>query len=168
MYTSEEIEKMIKQYGDMVYRFAYVQVKNSHMADDIYQNVWLRLLKSKEKIDTEQHLKAWLLRTTSSCCKDVWKSFWYQKVCLQPEDDYFEEKSNRDSLMEDGYVTECVRRLPEKYRGIVHLYYYEGYRQKEIAELLGIKENTVASRLARGREKLKKIIESDRVENYEY
>ena len=79
-----------------------------------------------------------------------------------------EEKSDGEVLKEDGYVTECVRRLPKKYRGIIHLYYYEGYRQKEISELLGIKENTVASRLARGREKLKKILESDEVKNYEY
>lgn len=168
MYKREEIEEMINKFGDMVYRFAYIQVKNPDMADDVYQNVWLRLLRVRKKIEPEEHLKAWLLRTTRSCCKDVWKSFWYQKISLQDADVLLEEKSDGEVLKEDGYVTECVRRLPEKYRGIIHLYYYEGYRQKEISELLGIKENTVASRLARGREKLKKILESDEVKNYEY
>ncbi|MBR1740324.1 MAG: RNA polymerase sigma factor [Lachnospiraceae bacterium] len=168
MYEREELEEIIKEFGDMVYRFAYAQVKNSDMADDVYQNVWLRLIHAKHRIEPREHLKAWLLRTTGSCCKDVWKSSWYRKMVFHTSNELQEDEQVAEAPEEEGFVTECVRRLPERYRGMIHLYYYEGYSQKEIAELLGMKENTVASRLARGRERLKKMIESDEVKRYEY
>lgn len=196
IYSRDEIEKILHQYGDMVYRMAYIQVKNSDVADDIYQEVWIKLIRQKYHIEPEEHLKAWLLRTTINCCKDYWKSAWMQKISWkESKQEFSEENQDCGELWETlefcsggsgkcretwelyrevgekqvgGYVTECVRKLPEKYRTVIHLYYYEGYDQKEIASLLGTNENTIASRMVRGRERLKKIMKEDEVRAYGY
>lgn len=167
IYSRDEIEKILKKYGDTIYRMAFIQVKNPDTADDIYQNVCIKLLKQKEPIEPEEHLKAWLLRTTLHCCKDYWKSSWIQRIVWETPS---EKEDSYEGIKEEqspGYITECVQRLPEKYRAIIHLHYYEEYSQKEIADMLHMKENTVASRLARGREKLKKMLEKEAKE-YEF
>lgn len=156
-YSPGEIEKILERYGDTIYRMAYLQVKSRNEADDIYQEVCLKLLRQESKIDDDGHLKAWLLRTTVNCCKDYWKSAWYRKVTFDNEP--VMERQDVSEENETGYVTECMQGLSEKYRVILHLYYYEEYSIKEIGRILRLKENTVASRLSRGRSKLKKIIE---------
>ncbi len=156
-YSRTEIEEIIEKYGNTIYRAAYIQVKNRALADDIYQDVCIKLLRLNSQIENEEHLKAWLLKATNDCCKDYWKSAWYRKVTV----DYQLVKDKRETYEEKtrGYLTECMHQLSSKYRMILHLYYYEEYSIREIAELLHMKENTVASRLARGREKLKQMFE---------
>ena len=156
-YRRTEIEHIIEKYGNTIYRAAYMQVKSRAQADDIYQDVCMKLLRLKSQIENEEHLKAWLLKATNDCCKDYWKSAWYRKVTL----DHQLVKEKRETYEEEmgGYLTECMQRLSGKYRMILHLYYYEEYSIREIAQLLHMKENTVSSRLARGREKLKQIFE---------
>lgn len=157
-YSRDEMERIILEYGDMIYRLAYTQMKNRDTADDIYQEVCMKLIQQRERIEPEEHLKAWLLRATVNCCKDYWKSAWVQKIiCGFPEDRERMEMASENDAKE--FVVECVHKLPQKYRLVIHLYYYEDYSQKEIAALLGMKENTVASLLKRGRERLKKMLE---------
>lgn len=157
-FSRDELEEIIKKYGDSVYRLAFMNVKKRELADDIYQDVFLKLIKKKERIDSEEHLKAWLLRTTINCCKDYWKSRWFKSVLYEDKDlDAFDEEKKT------GYVTECVQKLPEKYRNVIHLYYYEGYSIKEISEMLGRSENTISSQLARGRKKLEGILSKKEV-----
>jgi len=165
IYSRDEIEKILKQYGDTIYRMAFVQVKKHDVAEDIYQEVCVKLLKQKARIEPEEHLKAWLLRTAINCCKDYWKSAWVKRLSWKEIEETSEVTVNAEE--HDGYLTECVWRLPEKYRSLIHLYYYEDYSQKEIAEMLHMKENTVAIRLLRGREKLREMLmKEDR--NYEF
>lgn len=156
-YSRTEIEHIIEKYGNTIYRAACIQVKSRAQADDIYQDVCMKLLRLKSPIEGEEHLKAWLLKATNDCCKDYWKSAWYRKVTV----DHQLVKEKRETYEENtgGYLTECMQRLSGKYRMILHLYYYEEYSIREIADLLHMKENTVASRLSRGREKLKQIFE---------
>lgn len=158
-YKREEMEKIITEYGDMVYRMAYIQVKNRDIADDIYQEVWMKLIRQKTYIEPGEHLKAWLLRMTINCCKDYWKSAWVQKIVGSLETENEVGMAVPQETEDERDVTECVQRLPQKYRAVIHLYYYEDYSQKEIASMLGMKENTVASLLKRGRERLKKMLE---------
>ena len=80
IYSRDEIEKILNQYGDTVYRMAFVQVKKHDVAEDIYQDVCMKLLKQNAYIEPEEHLKAWLLRTTINCCKDYWKSAWVKRL----------------------------------------------------------------------------------------
>ena len=120
-------------------------------------------MQQKQKFDNNEHLKAWLIRTTLNCCKDIWKSAWFKKNVSYDEmpDKAIALKENETNLC----VTKCVKKLPHKYREILHLYYYEEYSQKEIASILKISENTVATRMVRGRKLLKKCLEEEG-ENY--
>lgn len=156
-YSRTEIERIIEKYGNTIYRAAYMQVKSRAQADDIYQEVCMKLLRLNSQIESEEHLKAWLLKATNDCCKDYWKSAWYRKVTV----DHQLVKEKRETYEEGagGYLTECMQQLSGKYRIILHLYYYEEYSIREIADLLHMKENTVSSRLSRGRNKLKQIFE---------
>lgn len=156
IYSHAEIENILEKYGDTIYRAAYIQLKSRDKADDIYQEVCIKLLRLKQKIEGEEHLKAWLLRATIDCCKDYWKSAWYRKVTV--DNQMVTEQIEEGGEQEAGYLTECMQQLPGKYSAVLHLFYYEEYSIKEIAEILNTKENTVASRLSRGRDKLKKIL----------
>ncbi len=162
-YDNIDIEFCLSEYGNMVYRLAYIQTKNKDQADDVYQDVFLRLMQQKQKFDNNEHLKAWLIRTTLNCCNDIWKSAWFKKNVSYDEmpDKAIALKENETNLC----VTKCVKKLPHKYREILHLYYYEEYSQKEIASILKISENTVATRMVRGRKLLKKFLEEEG-ENY--
>lgn len=168
IYSRDEIEKILNQYGDTVYRMAFVQVKKHDVAEDIYQDVCMKLLKQNAYIEPEEHLKAWLLRTAINCCKDYWKSAWVKRLSWK---DIEEKDETTDAIVyeeqDTGYITVCVQKLPEKYRTIIHLYYYEDYSQREIADMLHMNENTVASRLLRGREKLKNMLNKE-AEKYEF
>lgn len=162
-YSDEEIESIIKQFSDTIYRTALIQMKSRDHADDIYQEVCMKLLSLKEKLQSEEHLKAWLIRTTICCCRDYWKSAWRRNVILSGMDSSEDHLPGRGEAGSDqpdcGWVTQCVQNLPEKYRLAIHLYYYEGYSQKEIAQILHIKESSVSSRLTRGRSRLKKLLD---------
>ena len=127
IYSRDEIERILKIYGDTIYRMAFIQVKNPDTADDIYQNVCMKLLKQKEPIEPEEHLKAWLLRTTIHCCKDYWKSSWIQRISWEEPSQQEETYEPMNEDQGPSYITECVQKLPEKYRAIIHLYYYEEY-----------------------------------------
>ncbi|HBA96486.1 MAG TPA: RNA polymerase subunit sigma-24 [Lachnospiraceae bacterium] len=156
-YSHAEIENILEEYGNTIYRAAYIQLKSRDKADDIYQEVCIKLLHLKSRIDSKEHLKAWLLKATIDCCKDYWKSAWYRKVTIDNKAaaGQIEEKEEQTS----GCLTEYMQQLPGKYSAVLHLFYYEEYSIKEIAQLLHAKENTIASRLQRGRNKLKKILE---------
>ncbi len=164
-YNNSELEICLNKYGNMVYRLAYIQTKSKEQADDIYQDVFLKLLQQKTKIENNEHLKAWLIKTTLNCCKDYWKSAWFRKRVSF--DDVPEQTAEIPANESSMHLTNCVKKLPAKYREIIHLYYYEEYSQKEIASILDISENTVATRMVRGRKLLKKYLDEEGT-NYEF
>ena len=160
-YSCEEVEEIINQFGDMVYRLAFINVKEEE-AKDIYQDVWMRLLQQeKEYIKSQEHLKAWLIQTTINRCRDYWRSSWVQRISRDRAWEETVSGSIGFREQEHGYVTECVRRLPERYKNVIHLYYFEGYTQTEIARILNESENTIASRMVRGRKRLRKMLEEE-------
>ncbi len=153
-------DEIIDKYADMVYRIAVNETGNREDAQDIFQEVFLRLVRYRDKIANEEHLKAWLIRVTINCAKKQKGSFWNRKVAPveesskeQPDErtaDAYEAVENADSP-----VLLAVRELPEKYRSVVYLFYYEEMSIAQIGKLLEEKESTVKSRLYRAREILK-------------
>ncbi len=172
-YSNDEIEFFLHEYGNMVYRLAYINVKTKEQAEDILQDVFLKLMQQTTRLDSNEHLRAWLLRTTINCCKDHWKSAWFKRrVSMNevPETTYTQAavfNSGTGTTTPTGFVTERVKMLPAKYKQIIHLYYYEEYNLKEIAGILQINENTVRTRIVRGRELLKKYL-GEEAHNYEF
>ena len=145
-------EEVFDKFADTVYRLAFSRVKSKHDADDILGEVFLRYVKAEHKFLSEEHIKFWLIRTTTNCSKSFFTSSWFKKIV--PLDDTL-----YTSLKEHSSVYYAVMELPIKYRTAIHLYYYEEYSVKEIADILEISQSAVKSRLARAREQLKTKLE---------
>lgn len=146
--TDEYIQGVLEKYSDKLIKLAFTYVKNISDAEDIVQEVYIRLLRKATAFETDEHEKAWLLRVTINQCKNHLKSGWIRfKTPLQEDLSYLPS--------EDSSLLQAVFSLPEKYRSVVHLYYYESYSIDEIAALLHKKPATVGTWLSRGRNLLK-------------
>jgi len=135
----------LSEYSDTVYRLALAHMGNKHDADDVFQDVFLRLVAKPRKFDGKEHMKAWLIRVTINRCKSVKNSAWLKKT--QPLDEntpFFEQDGERD-------LAAYLQLLPKKYRAVVHLFYCEELSVKEIGEVLKAKESTVRTWLTRAR-----------------
>lgn len=153
--TNEQIAAMLDRYGDMILRLAYTYFKNIADAEDVVQDVFLKIVEKMPEFNDETHEKAWIVRTTVNLCKNKLKLFWNRNV---DSIDDIKEMSSFDKYNEGSEVLEAVMGLPEKYRMVIHLYYYEEYTTPEIAQLLNKNETTVRSLLHRAREKLKSVL----------
>lgn len=142
----------VRSYEDMVYRTALHALGNGPDAEDAAQEVFLRLYTQKKPFEGEEHLRRWLLRVTVNYCRDLLRSPWRKRrvdlEALPPPHPVFEEP-------EQARLYEAVMSLPEKYRLVLDLYYYEELPVREIGELLGEKTTTVTTRLSRARKLLK-------------
>lgn len=155
------VEEVLSRYSDMVYRLAYARTKNRQDAEDITQEVFLKYMRCGKTFADEEHRKAWLLRVTANTSKSILTSAWarhYARMEEMPEEScQMEEKSE---------VFYAVQKLPEKYRIVIQLYYYEELSVQEISEILSKKESTIKSLLRRGRERVKNLLEEG--EQYEF
>lgn len=152
--TENYIHYLIEKYADMLIRISYSYMKNMSDAEDITQDVFIRLLEKKPDFENINHEKAWLLRIAINLCKDKLKSAYFKNTAPL-EGDFI------DTTKDDDEIIHAVLTLPLKYRSIVLLYYYEDYSISEISNILNIKESTVGSQLSRGRKLLKSILKED-------
>nr|WP_255575686.1 sigma-70 family RNA polymerase sigma factor [Caproiciproducens faecalis] len=137
----------LARYSDMVVRIAFQNVKSRAEAEDIAQEVFLRLFTRRPDFEDDEHEKAWMIRVTVNLCKDYLKSSWFRKRA-----DLGDNLLSRDG---NGEVLDAVMRLPVKFRNVIYLHYYEDMSVTEIASVLQQKENTVSSWLHRARKQLK-------------
>jgi RNA polymerase sigma-70 factor (ECF subfamily) len=159
---ADSVRESIEKYTDMVYRLAFSMMKNKYDADDIYQEVFVQYISNYATLESEEHKKAWLIRVTVNTCKNWWKSAWHRKVCGMFEGQAIAEQDDSVLQWEMQYpVAEQVRKLPQKYKAVIHLFYYEEMSIKEIAEVLELKESNVRARLTRARQKLKEGLQYD-------
>ena len=141
-------------YGGAVYRLALCRMQNVQDAEDVYQDVFLRLLQEPDRNWDGEHLKAWLIRTALNRCADLHR-FRLRRPVL-PLEAVPELAGETDRQAAE--LWEAVGRLPEKLRTAVHLHYAEGYSTEEIAALLEVPPATVRTRLRRARLKLKDLL----------
>ena len=149
----EQIARLYEAYAKDVYRLALSWLRSTQDAEDILQSVFLKLLDKNITIFPGGE-KAWLLTCTANACKDHLRSFWRRNT--QPLDDRITVPAD-----EDRSLWEAVGKLKPGYRAVVHLYYYEGYQQDEIAKILGISRTAVQTRMQRAREILKKELNNN-------
>lgn len=153
-----DIDDVVRRYADMVYRLALLNMKNKYEAEDAFQEVFLKLYKNMHKIKDEEHLKAWLIRVTVNQCRSMAVSAWNKHtVSLEMTGEMVEESEHEDY----SEVYEAVRELPEKYREVIYLYYYEELQIKEIAKFLKRREATIKTQLARGRKLLNERLKGE-------
>lgn len=141
-------EEAIDYFSDTVYKVALNTVKKESDAQDIFQEVFMRFVKREERFASMEHAKAWFIRVTINCCHTFFK-----KNQKHAEVELVVEIPQEDK--EEHEVTYLVQELEEKYRVVIHLYYYEQYAIKEIATLLQENENTIKTRLSRAKKMLK-------------
>lgn len=148
------LEQVIRFYSDMVYRLAFARTGTSHDADDVYEEVFLRLLKKKPKFYSEEHRRAWLIRVTINCSNTFLTDLWRKRTQELPEDLPFQEP-------EDYELYSSLQQLSAKYRSVIHLFYYEDMSVEEISRLLNRKPSTVRTQLTRAREQLRQLLKEE-------
>lgn len=159
-----DIETLIRQYGNDVLRTAYMYVKDIHSAEDIFQDVFIKVNQKLSTFEGNSSIKTWIIRITINTCKDYLKSAWSRRVV--PMMEYQEDAIVSDSDYEDvekqdtkDLIKETVLSLPAKYKDVVLCVYFQDMTITEAAKTLNIAEGTAKSRLSRAREKLKSLLE---------
>lgn len=149
--SPEETDSLIARNAEAVYRLAYARLGNRADADDIFQQVFLRYLKRRPHFANAEHERAWFLRVCANCTKSWWNSAYRRHNSALGTDIAYEPPEYSDLLS-------YLNRLPQNYRTLIHLFYYEDMTTAEIANLLGRKESTVRMQLTRARRRLKEIL----------
>lgn len=159
-----DIETLIRQYGNDVLRTAYMYVKDVHTAEDIFQDVFIKVSQKLSTFEGNSSIKTWIIRITINTCKDYLKSAWkrrvvpmmeYQEDAIISESDY-DDVEKRDTK---ELIKQTVLSLPAKYKDVVLCVYFQDMTITEAASVLNIAEGTAKSRLSRARFKLKQILE---------
>lgn len=154
----------VEQYSEMVFRIAFSYFGNQEDAEDLMQDVFLKLLRTDQLPDTDEQKKAWLIRVTVNQCHSMFRSpFRKRKTWLEDYEwnSFADESSVEEDVTRRYTVYSALMSLPDKYRIAVHLYYYEDLPIREIAQLLHAKETTIQTRLARARAKLNDALQED-------
>lgn len=154
-----DFKSIVLKYKDIVYKTTYSGCGNIDDADDIIQEVFMTLYCQNKNFDSEEHLKAWLIRITINRVKSHMRSFRIRKRTSLDEN--FISAESPEDTAELKRIREAVMELPYKYRICVILHYYIGYSCEETAYILKSKEATVKTRLRRAREQLKKQLQED-------
>lgn len=153
----QTVQELVALYQNNLFAVAFNVCKNAQDAEDIVQDTFIQYYTMKKEFDNEQHIRAWLLRVAINKAKNANHTFWRRnKLSL---DDYMETLTFETPQSENLFET--VMQLPEKYRIVIHLYYYEDYSVREIANILRLSESNIKVRLSRGRSLLKEVLKEE-------
>ena len=154
--TDKEIAEIYTRHVNTIYRICYTYMKNSSDTEDIVQETFIRLMKFGGSYESEEHEKAWLIRTAANLCKDYLKHWWRKRENLE---DYQNLQDDNNTKNDD--TLEVVMSLPDKYKTVVYLYYYEGYTSVEISKILSKPQSTIRNYLHEARNILRTKLGSD-------
>ena len=151
MRSEQDAIRAIERYSDTVRRLCAVHLKNDADTEDIFQTVFLKYVLSSVSFESEEHEKAWFIRVTINACKDLLKSFFHRHTIS------LDDVTERPAELPPDYrdVWEAVISLPEKYRDVVYLHYYEGCTAPQISRILGKNVHTVYTLLTRSKQMLR-------------
>ncbi len=153
----QSVQELFEKYQNNLYIIVFQICKNTEDAKDVVQDTFLQYYSLKKEFDNEQHIRAWLIRVAINKAKNINCAFWRRnKMSLE---DYIETLVFETPESEELFET--VMNLPEKYRIVIHLFYYEDYTIHEIAEILKLSESNVKVRLSRGRSLLKEKLQEE-------
>lgn len=157
MRNEQEVNRAVERYSDTIRRLCMIHLKNHADTEDIFQTVFLKYVLSSVSFENDEHEKAWFIRVTINACKDLLKSFFHSRtVSLE------EIMESSAALPEDNReVLEAVLSLPQKYKEVVYLHYYEEYTAPEISRILNKNVNTIYTLLTRSRELLREKLGGD-------
>lgn len=153
---NDAVVRIMQDYGNSIYRMSYFLLQNEQDAQDILQETLIKYMQKAPVFDTADYEKAWLLRVANNLCKDMLR---FQKKNRHAN---IEDLLDMGITQEDCSLLTQVWSLPEKYKRVIYLHYYEGYSVLEMADILGITESAVKKRLERGRCKLREMLKEER------
>jgi len=148
------MEAIIKKHQNKLYRTALAILGSKADAEDVVQDAFIKLFEKQQDFESSEHEAAWLIRVTVNLCKNRLRSHWWRRT-VPLLDTYPAKNESQLSLVQ------AIMALPSKYRGVIHLFYYEGYSTKEIAEITTQNESAVRQQLTRARRKLKDFLETE-------
>ena len=153
------IEGIYRRHVQTVYRLCYSYLESAAEAEDATQATFMKLVEHPRSFESEEHEKAWLIVTAKNYCLDVIKSAARSRTVALDEN--VPEPSTEDEVFanEPSEVMQAIKRLPEKYKDVLFLFYYEGRQTDEIARMLGSPPSTIRNRLSDARALLKKELE---------
>ncbi len=154
--TDKEIAEIYSRQVKTVYRVCFAYMKNAADTEDAVSDTFMKMIRSGGGFESEEHEKAWLIRTASNVCKDMLKSWWRKREKLE---DY--EQRQGSGPVEVDETLQAVMALPEKYKTVVYLYYYEGYNSVEISKILLKPQSTIRNYLCEARNILRERLGSD-------
>lgn len=158
------LEKLMMEYGNELVRLAFTYVKDREIAKDMVQNTFIKCYKNLDAFRFDAHIKTWLYRITINECKDYLKSWNYKMVQVRS---FINETAksilpSTEKIVIDKYksteMKENIFSLPKVYREVVYLYYYDSLKTEEIAKVLNVPNNTVKTRLRRGKQRLELML----------
>ncbi len=153
-----QFEALYEKYANDVLRVSYFYLGDRQKAEDVTQDVFVRLLTHTPELIPGRE-KAWLLKVALNRCRDLWRAAWVKRVVLgSPAMELTPAPGNLDDRLEKQELMQAIHRLPTDFREVILLHYYQGYGIAEIAAMLGVPEGTISSRLSRGRKKLEDIL----------
>lgn len=159
MKPQDDRARIVELFADMVFRIALSRTRREDAAEEVFQEVFLRLFEKERTFNDDEHIKAWLIRTTLICCKR------YQTALFQHPTLTLEEVGELAALPEeDKGLYQAILRLPAKYRVPIQLYYIEEVPAEECAKLLGLRPGSFRSRLSRGKAILREILKGDGID----
>ena len=156
MLSTEEFKRCAQEYMDVVFRVAFSCLRSQTDAEDVTQEVLLRLYETDYVFESRAHIKNWLVKVTYNECRTFWRRLWRRHENI---DDYVEQLAFEETDCQDLFT--AVMKLDRAKRIVVVLYYLEGYQIQEIAGILKIPPGTVGTRLARARKELRKYLEEE-------
>lgn len=157
MRSEAEANRAVSLYADTVRRICFIHLKNMEDVEDVFQDVFLKYILHEKTFESDAHEKAWLIRVAVNACRDMLRSPFRRRVC-SIEDIGYEPFYVQES---EGELLNCIFSLPDRYRDVIYLFYYEGYSAGEIAKIMHRKENTVYTWLNRARKALKEQLGGD-------
>ena len=148
---ADDVERIVNEYGDMLYRLCILMLKNESDAEDVVQETIIKYYQKSPTFADCEHEKAWLIRVATNKCRDLLR---FRMRHSQIDDDYLEKISYDSS---DSGIIEALAALPDKFRLVLTLHYIEDYRVEDIAKIINRTSSAVKMRLQKGRKLLEKI-----------
>lgn len=156
--SNEDFNKKYKLYSQELMNISYGYTKNRLDSEDIIQNVFIKFINSNKVFKSYDEEKYWLIRVTINECKNYLKSSYKSKVIINDDIlDYQSDNSNDFNKLH--ILANLVKALPEKYRMVIILFYYDSLSIKDISLIIKASESAVKKRLERARLMLKKEME---------
>lgn len=154
--TTEEMERLVDQYGTSMLRVCCGYLKNISLAQDAVQDSFLKIYKAWPGFEDAAHERAWVMRVTINVCRDMLRSSWNSRVTLVEQ--YPEIPGQTQQPQEGGRLLQEIQKLRPKYREVILLYYYQELQVREIAQILKTSRSAVSMRLVRARDTLEKAL----------